>query len=214
MAAVRPFAPIILGATMKAVITEVPEHMLAERKRTGADRWDEMWKGVLHMAAAPHKRHSRLQVQLHNWLDVHWARPGGNQVDLLINVASAGGWPHDYRIPDIVLLTPDRFAIDRDEYYDGAPTVVVEIRSPGDETWDKMEFYASIGVPEVWVVDRDTKTPQMFLLAQGGYVELQPAADHWLRSPATGVWMRGGAARRLEVQMGEAAATRRALPQE
>ena len=72
-------------------------------------------------------------------------------------MASVGGWPHDYRIPDIVLLTPDRFQIDHDEYYDGAPTVVIEIRSRGDETWDKMEFYAGIGVPEVWVVDRDTR---------------------------------------------------------
>ena len=142
---------------MKAVIPEVPEHILHERKRTGADRWDEMWEGVLHMAAAPNKRHTRLQVQLHNWLDTHWARPAGNQVDLLVNVASVGGWPHNYRIPDIVLLTPERIAIDRDEYYDGAPTVVVEIRSPGDETWDKLEFYAEIGVPEVWVVDRDMR---------------------------------------------------------
>ena len=68
------------------------------------------------MAAAPNKRHNRLQVQLHNWLDEHWARPFGNQVDVTINVASVGGWPHDYRIPDIVLLTSDRFAIDCDEY--------------------------------------------------------------------------------------------------
>jgi hypothetical protein len=45
---------------MKAVIPEVPEHILQERKRTGADRWDEMWEGVLHMAAAPNKRHTRL----------------------------------------------------------------------------------------------------------------------------------------------------------
>lgn len=199
---------------MKAVIPEVPEHILDERKRTGADRWDEMWEGVLHMAAAPNKRHTRLQVQLHNWLDTHWARPAGNQVDLLVNVASVGGWPHNYRIPDIVLLTPERFAIDRDEYYDGVPTVVVEIRSPGDETWDKLEFYAEVGVPEVWVVDRDTRVPQVFMLVEGDYQELQATADRWLRSPITGVWLRPGSAGALEIQLGEDAATRQSLPQE
>jgi len=35
---------------MKAVIAEVPEDILQQRKRTGADRWDEVWEGVLHMA--------------------------------------------------------------------------------------------------------------------------------------------------------------------
>jgi len=199
---------------MKAVIPEVPEHILDERKRTGADRWDEMWEGVLHTAPAPNKRHTRLQVQLHNWLDTRWARPAGNQVDLLVNVASVGGWPRDYRIPDIVLLTPERFAIDRDEYYNGAPTVVVEIRSPGDETWDKLEFYAAIGVPEIWVVDRDTRVPQVFMLVEGAYQELQAAADRWLRSPITRVWLRPGPAGKLEVQMGEDPATRQSLPQE
>jgi len=199
---------------MKAVIPAVPEHVLEERKRTGADRWDEMWEGVLHMAAAPNKRHTRLQVQLHNWLDTYWARPAGNQVDLLVNVASVDGWPHDYRIPDIVLLTPERFAIDRDEYYNGAPTVVVEIRSPGDETWDKLEFYAHIGVPEIWVVDRDTRVPQVFRLAGSDYEELHAETDRWLRSPVTGVWLRPGSGGGLEVQMGDDDATRRYLPPE
>jgi Uma2 family endonuclease len=117
------------------------------------------------------------------------------------------------RIPDVVLLTPDRFAIDREYYCEGAPTVVVEIRSPGDETWDKMEFYATIGVPEIWVVDRDTRVPQVFLLDEGDYEEL-PAVDGWLRSPITGVWLRPGAAGKLEVQMGADGGTRESLPRE
>ena len=199
---------------MKAVIPDIPEYVLEERKRIGADRWDEMWEGVLHMAPAPNKRHNRLQFQLCDWLDKHWARPFGNQVDLTINVASVGGWPHDYRIPDIVLLTPDRFGIDREDYYNGAPTVVVEIRSPGDETWDKMDFYARLGVPEVWVIDRDTRLPQLFQLVDGDYEELPAATDDWLHSPITGVWLGHGETDKLEVQMGNNAATRVSLPRE
>jgi len=84
--------------------------------------------------------------------------------------------------------------IDRNEYYDGAPTVVVEIRSPGDETWDKLEFFARIGVPEVWVVNRDTRVPQVFRVATSGYEELQADSDRWLRSPITEVQLRPGPA--------------------
>jgi Uma2 family endonuclease len=199
---------------VKAVIPEVPEYVLRERKRTGADRWDEMWEGVLHMTAAPNKRHTRLQVQMRNWLDEHWARPLGNQVDLLVNVASVGGWPHDYRIPDVVLLTPDRFSIDHDDYYEGAPTVVVEIRSPGDETWEKLPFYAKIGVPEVWVVDRDTRVPQVFELAEGTYGEVLAGAEGWVSSPITGVRLRAEPGAMLAMQMSDDSATRRSLPED
>lgn len=111
-------------------------------------------------------------------------------------------------------MTPDRFSIDRAEYYDGAPAVVIEIRSPGDETWDKTEFYATIGVSEVWVVDRDTRVPQVFLLADHDYEESQAGVDRWLGSPITGVWLRAGRSGQLEVQMGADAVTWQALPQE
>ena len=124
------------------------------------------------------------------WLRTHWARPRGNRVHLEANVASIGGWPNDYRIPDLVLLTPDRFGIDHDVYFEGAPTVVVEIRSPGDETMEKLPFYARLGVPEVWVVDRDTKQPELYLLRAGQYERQSPAADGWHRQPRDGVRFR------------------------
>jgi Uma2 family endonuclease len=199
---------------MKAGISEIPHYVLQQRKRTGADRWDEMWEGVLHIAPAPNKRHTRLQVQFHNWLEEHWGIPGGNQVDLLINVASVGGWPHDYRIPDIVLLTPDRFSIDCEDYYNGAPPVVIEIRSPGDETLDKMDFYARLGVPEVWVIDRDTRMPQILQLAAGEYRELPAMADCWRVSPLTSVWLRQGDMNKLELQLGDNLETWESLPRE
>ena len=42
---------------MRAVILDMPVHWLAERKRSGADRFDEMWDGVLHMPPSPSGRH-------------------------------------------------------------------------------------------------------------------------------------------------------------
>ena len=144
---------------MRAVIPEIPPETLAWRKKAGIDKFDEMWEGVLYMTPAPKRSHQDFVVEMYTWLRSYWARPHGNQVHHQVNVTSPGGWPDDYRIPDLVLLTPDRFDIDHDLYFKGAPTVVVEIRSPGDETMEKMPFYARLGVPEVWIVDRDTERP-------------------------------------------------------
>ena len=57
-------------------------------------------------------------------------------------------WTKNYRIPDLVLLTPDRFHIDKCDYMAGAPLVCVEIFSPDDESYEKLPFYASLGVPD------------------------------------------------------------------
>src|SRR5207249_6606250 len=97
----------------------------------------------------------------------------------------------NFRIADIVLLTPDRFHIDKNEYMAGAPLVVVEVRSPGDETYEKFGFYAGLGVPEVWVFDRDTRVPDLYALVPGPKYDPIPAGpDGWVRSPATGVEFR------------------------
>ncbi len=91
---------------MKAVMSEVPADILAWRKRTGADRWDEMWKGVLHMPPMPNREHQELEWAMETYLRLRWARPRKAKVYHNINVASPGGWPHDYRIPDLVLVSP------------------------------------------------------------------------------------------------------------
>jgi Uma2 family endonuclease len=59
---------------------------------------------------------------------------------------------------------------------------VIEIRSPDDETYDKFPFYASLGVREVVVIDRDTKRPELFRLAGSQYVVLQEDAQGFVRS--------------------------------
>jgi Uma2 family endonuclease len=186
---------------MKAVMPEVPQHVLQWRKRTGADQWDEMWEGVLHMPPAPNREQPELEGDVEAWLRVNWSRPRGNKVYHQINLASEGGWTTNYRIPDLVLLTPDRFHIDHNEYFEGAPTVVVEIHSAGDEAYDKMPFYAKLGVPEVWIIDRDTRVPEVFLLEGDRYERQAPDAEGWIPSVATGIQLRAHAAERLALQI-------------
>jgi Uma2 family endonuclease len=193
-------------------MSEVPRHVLDWRRRTGEDQFDEMWEGVLHMTPCPNREHQELEWALETWLRQHWAKPRGNKVFHQINVAAIGGWPKNYRIPDLVLLTPDRFHIDRNEYFEGPPTVVVEIRTPDDETLEKCPFYATLGVPEVWVIDRDTREPRVFTLSGDGYEALAPAADGWITSGPTGIQLRGVSPARLAIQIAGAGHTCEQLP--
>lgn len=193
---------------MKAVMPDV----LAYRRRTGADRWDEMWAGVLHMPPAPNRAHQDLSYLLENWLRKHWAASIGGRVHHEVNVASPGRWPHDYRIPDLVLLKPDRFHVDRNEYFEGAPTAVVEIHCPGDEAYEKLDFYAELAVAEAWIIDRDSRRPEVYALAGGQYVQLEPNAEGWLAGGATGIWLRAVEGQKLQLQLGQARSSRITLP--
>lgn len=165
------------------------------------------------MAPVPNRTHQDLAIDVLVWLRACWARPRHARVHAPVNLALPGGWPHDYRIADLVLLTPDRFHIDHDEYFEGPPAVVVEIRSPGDDTYEKLPFYARLGVPEVWVIDRDTRRPELYRLNQREYQTAAPDADGWLHSPATDVRFRAEPGGKLAVQMGDDESTRQSLPE-
>jgi Uma2 family endonuclease len=197
---------------MKAVMPSVLPDVAAFRKRTGADRWDEMWEGVLHMPPMPNREHQDLEGSLETYLRFYWAPARGAKVYHQINLAPVGGWSNNYRIPDLVILLPQRFAIDRNEYFEGAPDVVVEIHSPGDETYEKLPFYRDLGVPEVWVIHRDTKIPEVHVLKRGRYKPQAAGAGGWVRSPKTGVEFLADQGK-LAVRLAGDGSTRRDLPE-
>jgi Uma2 family endonuclease len=179
---------------MRAVIVDMPKHWLAERKNSDAAQWDEMWNGVLHMPPMPNGMHQDFAGDLRDFLKWEWAKPSGGLVRHEVNLTTPedeAHWTLNYRIPDLVLLDRGRLHIDKNEYMAGAPLVVVEIKSPGDETYDKFPFYAGLGIPEVWVFDRDTRAPEVHLLdSERAYQPQSPGPDGWARSPATGVEFR------------------------
>lgn len=196
--------------------TVTPHSLLydpAWRRRTGNDKYDEMWEGIPHMTPASRRSHQDFLYNMGTWVRTYWTRRRGGRVHQDVNVASRGGWPSNYRVPDLVLLSSDCPAIDHDIYIEGPPTVVVEIRSPGDETMEKLPFYAEIGVPEVWLIDRDTRRPEVLVLNEGQYQRPSSAAEGWLDSPATGVRLRGETGNCLAMQLAGDEATRRLLPE-
>jgi Uma2 family endonuclease len=60
------------------------------------------------------------------------------------------GEPDDDRVPDGGLFRPDP-----DEVYASTAALIVEVRSSGDDTREKVPFYAAHGVDEVLIVDPD-----------------------------------------------------------
>lgn len=123
---------------------EIPQKMLDERRRHGLDVRDEMWDGVLHVVPPPGGPHQRLSTRLTMTLgplaDAHGLVP--HMETGLFREAD------DYRVPDHLYCRPEQTS---DRGAEGA-ALVVEIRSTGDETYDKLDFYAARGVREVLVV--------------------------------------------------------------
>lgn len=176
---------------MRAVLLEVPEGELTRRRRLGLDRHDEMWEGVLHMAPAPTYGHQRMVDRLLLFLVPFLERSGRGVLVSGINVFGGKEQPDDYRIPDLTFVAAGRERILRDEgVRDGAPDAVIEIRSPGDETYEKLPFFAGLGVREVIVIGRDNKVPEVFRLAGTQYLAVATDRDGYVASETLGVRFR------------------------
>jgi Uma2 family endonuclease len=184
---------------MRAIFASLPTDLIEQRKKSGADLRDEMWEGVLHVPPMATNPHQDFAGDLRDYLKHNWARPIKAKVYPEVNLASIGGWKTDYRIPDLLLLTRDRFHIDRTTHFEGAPSAVVEIHSPDDEAYEKLPFYEQLEVPEVWIIHRDTKEPEVYVLKRGK-LQLQAAVDGWMQSPLTGLEMQANGKGKLVIR--------------
>jgi hypothetical protein len=70
-----------------------------------------------------------------------WAGP--RSIVTGINVFRADD---NYRIPDVSYVSKGREGILAEDGARGGPDAVIEVRSPGDETYDKLPFHATLGV--------------------------------------------------------------------
>ncbi len=155
---------------MRAVLLEVDPAALEARRRAGLDRWDEMWEGVLHLAPAPYSEHQRILEDLIVFLKPLLARTGRGVLRAGINVFNEASIEPDYRIPDLTFVARGReLLIAKDGIRGGGPDAVIEIRSPQDETYEKLAFFATLGVREVIVIDRDSKRTEIFRLQERVY---------------------------------------------
>lgn len=152
-------------------LEDVPEHLLAERRTRGLDRYDEVWNGILHMNPSPIPRHAIVARTLFRALDAVAADAGFSVLwEQNLIPLHEPGW-NDYRIPDLIVFGPE---VEADRGIQGAPELVVEIRSPGDESFLKLPFYEEIGSGEVLIIDRDTAAIRRWLNGPDGLVEQTP----------------------------------------
>jgi len=164
---------------MRTVILDPPsaglEELLERRRRSGLDRLDEVWEGVLHMVLAPSHAHASVAQQLSELLAPP-ARAAG--LEPTIAEFNLGDSEHDFRVPDGGLHRPGAAAM-----WHPTAALVVEIVSPEDETWEKHPFYAIHEVDEVLIVDPHKQSVDWLALERGEYhsvarsglIELGPA---------------------------------------
>jgi Uma2 family endonuclease len=166
---------------MRAVMLEVDEALLEERRRLGIDRWDEMWEGVLHMVPPPLGYHQGVGSEL--FLDLApLAKARGLEARYETGLFRPGT-DVDYRVPDLMFTSPSRLTR---RGVDGAAELVVEILSPGDESYAKLDWYAGLGVAEMLVVDPDSLAMELFRGTPDGPAQVTSGDDGALRSDVLG----------------------------
>ncbi|MEA2299377.1 MAG: hypothetical protein QOF77_2313 [Solirubrobacteraceae bacterium] len=152
------------------------EALLARRRRAGVDRLDEVWQGVRHMVPGPSFEHAHVAQQLGELLG-----PVARAAGLVptMHEFNLGESEHDFRVPDGGLHRRGAAGT-----WLATAALVVEIRSPDDETWGKLPFYAAHQVDEVLIIDITDRNVAWLALRGGEYqpvegsglIELGPVA--------------------------------------
>ena len=180
---------------MRALMLEAPESMLDDRRRRGADRWDEVWEGVLHMVPPPFWQHQHIGSVLQFVLHPH-AERAGFQLTYESGLFRPGSYNNDYRVPDL-MAAPTSSITKRG--VEGPAAFLTEILSPDDESYEKLPFYAEMGVGEVLILDPESRMFEFYVLRGGQMRLVQPDSTGRVYSEALGVSFQGVAGPKLRV---------------
>lgn len=143
---------------MASLIVNDPQiamQLITERKAKGLDRYDEVWEGVYVMSTMTNNEHQLLATELSIAIGtvITWQNHG--QTLAGANVSDRRqDWTENFRVPDGLIFKPDTKAEDCGTHWFGGPELAIEIVSPGDQTLEKLDFYATVGTRELLVVDR------------------------------------------------------------
>lgn len=152
---------------MRAVLVNA-DSLLEHRRRLGIDKQDERWEGEWHFVNPPKYWHPELNGAMYEVLAPIARRvglkPAGDSVGVFADLET------DWRVPDQVYARPDQVI----EEGVMSAELVVEIRSPGDESYAKLPFYAARGIPEALIIHRDRTFELYRLDADGAY---EPVGD-------------------------------------
>ena len=137
---------------MEAVVVGATVAEVERRRRLGIDHKDELWDGEWHLVNPPKLWHARLATDL-----IAVLFPLARNRGLVPYAGDAGIFGADparnWRVPDQVYARPDQ---ETEDGLTGAE-LVCEFRSPGDDSYAKLAFYAARGVTENLIVHRDRR---------------------------------------------------------
>ncbi len=147
--------------------------IIERRRRYGQDSHDEVWNGVYVMSPEADNSHQKLAFSIAKVIDAACARKGAVVLPS-VNVSDrADDWMRNYRVPDVAVFMPGNPAENRETHFLGGPDFLVEVVSKYDRSRRKLDFYASIGVREVLLVNRAPWRLDLYRLKDG---ELELAA--------------------------------------
>jgi Uma2 family endonuclease len=127
-----------------------------QRAASGADRFDEVWNGLYFVSPQPNDEHQELVTELIVALHAVIVDAALGKVRPSVNVSDRDqDWIENYRCPDVAVFLGGTKALNRGSHWLGGPDFAIEILSPGDRAREKLEFYASVGVRELLIIDRD-----------------------------------------------------------
>lgn len=164
---------------MRVLLLKPDEKWLEERRRLGRDRFDEVWDGVLHVVPSPTAEHQLFEGDLEAALRPLVLAQGLKIVHHLDLLDRQKG-DNNYRQPDIAIVS---LADLMSRGIKGHAELVVEVRSPDDESYEKIPFYEMCKIPEYWIVHPVTRVFEIRVLRRGKYQVVKPDANGVVYAP-------------------------------
>jgi Uma2 family endonuclease len=165
-----PFSPAsTLGPFRRADYARLPDEPRCE-----------LIYGRFYLSPSPTSLHQIIVSLLWRRLDDIASKSGGTAFVSPLDTALSD---HTVVQPDILYVTPERKSIVR-ERIEGAPDLVVEVRSPATARRDrgeKLRAYAEFGVREYWLVDPPARQID-FLVNRDGRFQVDLPLDEVYRS--------------------------------
>jgi Uma2 family endonuclease len=164
---------------MRVLMIDAPQSMLDDRHRMGLDRRDEMWDGVVHMVPPAKDEHQGVNGDF--WYVVY---PLAKRRGLFPRMET--GLFHcddDYRVPDQLYRLPEHGS---ERGAEGAE-MVVEVRSPNDDTYRKFDFFIAVDVREVLVLHPKGRRFELFRRFDDRLMLMSPGPSGTVESDVLGI---------------------------